>query len=303
MSIDFSLPLATLLRESTHEAHELVAKSPGAMVLLSGRSLVSAFEQALDRHATHPVLEPTYNPTLLARAPALASDISFLLQVPEASWKSHPVHVKLLQSAPLELTAYVNRIRELATSDDPTPLLAHSYVRYLGDLSGGQTIRRTLGKAYDLDEEGEQGLSFYAFKELRSSKSANQGEMKRIKEWFREGMNTAGERGVEVKGAVLDEANKAFDLNTALFTTIKTGAASQHSEVLEKSKEIPIVIEHAPQEEKSYPISQVIAVVAAVCLAHFILVTGGFTGDKGYQKLLAVEQWFSTFWGSVPHPE
>jgi len=37
MSVDFTLPLATLLRESTHEAHETVAKSPGATVMLSGR--------------------------------------------------------------------------------------------------------------------------------------------------------------------------------------------------------------------------------------------------------------------------
>lgn len=36
-TIDYSLPLATLLRESTHEAHELVAKSEGAKVLLSGQ--------------------------------------------------------------------------------------------------------------------------------------------------------------------------------------------------------------------------------------------------------------------------
>jgi len=259
-------------------------------------------EQALDQHATHPVLEPTYNPTLLARATALASDISFLLQVPEASWKTHPTHARLLQSPPPELTAYVARINELASSEDPTRLLAHSYVRYLGDLSGGQTIRRTLGKAYDLDEEAGQGLSFYAFKELRSAKTANQGEMKRIKEWFRAGMNTAGERGVEVKAAVLDEANKAFDLNTALFTTIKTDALENSEAAMEKSKELPIVTEHGPQE-KTYPISQVIAVVAAVCLAHFILVIGGFTGDRGYQKLLALEYWFSTLWESVPRPE
>lgn len=101
---------------------------------------------------------------------------------------------------PPPLIVYVARIRELADSADPTPLLAHSYVRYLGDLSGGQTIRRTLGKAYNLDETVGLGLAFYAFKELRSSKSANQGEMKRIKDWFREGMNTAGNSGVEVKG-------------------------------------------------------------------------------------------------------
>lgn len=35
-SIDYSKPLATLLREGTHEAHELVAKSEGAKLLLSG---------------------------------------------------------------------------------------------------------------------------------------------------------------------------------------------------------------------------------------------------------------------------
>lgn len=101
---------------------------------------------------------------------------------------------------PPQLTAYIARIEELSDSSDPTPLLAHSYVRYLGDLSGGQTIRRTLGKAYDLDEDVGLGLAFYAFKELRSAKPAGQGEMKRIKEWFREGMNTAGNLSVAVKG-------------------------------------------------------------------------------------------------------
>jgi heme oxygenase len=73
-------------------------------------------------------------------------------------------------------------------------------VRYLGDLSGGQTIRHTISKAYGLDENAGLGLSFYAFKSLMSQKPANQGEMKRIKEWFREGMNAAGNLSVDVKG-------------------------------------------------------------------------------------------------------
>lgn len=101
---------------------------------------------------------------------------------------------------PSALTAYVARINELANATDPSPLLAHSYVRYLGDLSGGQAIRHTLAKAYDLDEEEGDGIAFYAFKELRSSKLASQGEMKRIKEWFRDGMD-AGGRTVTVKGS------------------------------------------------------------------------------------------------------
>lgn len=160
----------------------------------------SALERALDKHATHPTLEPTYNPALLARAPSLAADISHLLDVDESSWKYHPIHRNLVASYPSPLSHYVQRIEELSNSDDPSPLLAHSYVRYLGDLSGGQTIRHTLAKAYDLDEAAGFGISFYGFKELRSSKPASQGEMKRIKDWFREGMNVAGEISVEVKG-------------------------------------------------------------------------------------------------------
>jgi heme oxygenase len=101
---------------------------------------------------------------------------------------------------PAPLIAYISRIEELANAEDPSPLLAHSYVRYLGDLSGGQTIRHTVSKAYDLDEASGLGLSFFAFKSLRSQNPANQGEMKRIKEWFREGLNTAGNLGVNVKG-------------------------------------------------------------------------------------------------------
>lgn len=163
-------------------------------------SLHSAFERALERHATHLTLEPTYNPALLARAPALSADIAHLLDVTEAAWKTHPIHEELVASPPAALKAYVSRIEFVAASTDPSALLAHSYVRYMGDLSGGQTIRHTLAKAYGLDEAAGEGVSFYAFKELRSAKAANQGEMKRIKEWFREGMNKAGEQGSVIKG-------------------------------------------------------------------------------------------------------
>jgi heme oxygenase len=235
--VDYSKPLATLLKERTLEIHDSVATSDGANLLTSGKlsreeytrylmmlwhvyelvllfvfyiskclSLLtcrfpsSALEKALESHATHPALEPTYNPTLLERAPSLAADISHLLDVDESSWKYHPIHINLMAAYPSPLSDYVQRIEELSNSSDPSALLAHSYVRYLGDLSGGQTIRHTLAKAYNLDEAAGFGLSFYKFKELRSSKVASQGEMKRIKDWFREGMNVAGERNFQLKG-------------------------------------------------------------------------------------------------------
>jgi heme oxygenase len=58
-----------------------------------------------------------------------------------------------------------------------------------------------VSKAYGLEEDGQEGkelgVSFYVFKELRGSKEASIGEMKRIKDWFRDGMNLAGERCVD----------------------------------------------------------------------------------------------------------
>jgi len=301
-SPDYSKPLATLLRESTHAAHERAETSSGAKLLLNGElprgvyarflmmlwHVYDTFEKALDRHSTHPALEPTYNPTLLARAPLLSSDISYLLQVDD--WQAHPIHQTLLESSPEPLLDYVERINELAEMNDPSPLLAHAYVRYLGDLSGGQSIRHTIAKAYDLDEASGLGVSFYGFKELRSSKPASQGEMKRIKEWFRAGMNTAGENcTLEAKAAIINEASQVFDLNSALFNLLGLEDTKEHNST---QVQVPLV-------DQSFPFSSVIAVITAVCLGHFLLVIGGFTGASGYQKLVAVEDWLRSIWQSI----
>ncbi|KAF8630923.1 hypothetical protein AX17_005280 [Amanita inopinata Kibby_2008] len=319
--IDYTQPLAALLRNSTLEVHDEVANMPGVKMLTRGelpkdayvqylmmlwhiyrsvtspstpwnsqksylrfptpRNKKSTLEQALEQHASHPALEPTHNPTLLARAPALSSDISQLLQVPELSWKSHPIHLELINDMPPPLSTYLNRIRTLAstppnptatpTSDSPTKLLAHSYVRYLGDLSGGQSIRYTLAKAYNLDASSGLGLSFYAFKELRSSKLANQGEMKRIKEWFRDGLNAAGNLGIDVKQSALSETKLAFDLNANLLKSILV--PSEVPPPSSKDKPIPFSQTTQEQQEpqtKSNSLSHAVILVAVFCLARFI---------------------------------
>ena len=146
------------------------------------------------------MLAPTHNPGLFARSANLAADISYILEVPESSWQSHPIHVALVNVQPPALSRYVGCIQELAASPNPSRLLAHAYVRYLGDLSGGQFIRRRICKAYGL-EEGVGGVSFYDFRTLTGSlESANAGEMKRIKEWYRDGMNAGVGDDKELKG-------------------------------------------------------------------------------------------------------
>lgn len=153
----------------------------------------SALEAALERHASHSVLEKTYNPTLLARAPRIESDIAYLLDIPENDWKSHPLHLTFQGAFPAGLAAYLSRIQAVSNGPRPERLLGHSYVRYLGDLSGGQEIRRQVAKAYGF--ESGQGTSFYSFSRLgEPGKEASVGDMARIKEWFRNGIDEgAGE--------------------------------------------------------------------------------------------------------------
>jgi heme oxygenase len=121
----------------------------------------------LDKHATDPALAPTYNPHLLGRKAPLSADISTLLGVSEVEWPAHPTHAALLAAPPPPLSAYTAHLHALSATQ-PALLLAHAYVRYLGDLSGGQVLRRRVAKAYALDADGA-GVEF----------------------WFREGIDAA----------------------------------------------------------------------------------------------------------------
>jgi heme oxygenase len=85
-------------------------------------------------------------------------------------------------------------------------LLAHAYVRYLGDLSGGQIIGGRIKRAYGL--KGKEGTAFYDFsaKGERSgfeSDPSGEGGKKRlmdIKDWYRRGMDDGVGEDKDLKG-------------------------------------------------------------------------------------------------------
>lgn len=104
-------------------------------------------------------------------------------------WHSHPIALAISSAPPKPLADCIERIRAAALSPDPSALLAHAYVRYLGDLSGGQIIRRRIAKAYDLDVVSGLGTEFYGFQKLGGGGVAGIGDMGHIKEWYRAGMN------------------------------------------------------------------------------------------------------------------
>ncbi|KIM89413.1 hypothetical protein PILCRDRAFT_95257 [Piloderma croceum F 1598] len=308
---NFSQPISIILREETSDAHVATEHSQGAGWLARGEldleeyvrflmmfwHIYDTLERALERHGSNPVLEPTYNPTLLSRASNLASDIAFFLQCPEATWQSHPAHTSLLLSRPQGFVEYITHLQALSDSADPSLLLAHTYVRYLGDLSGGQVIRRRVAKAYGIDLASGEGVKFYDFKSLDVNK---RGDIIRV---FDISITS-------FQAAMLKEANKAFELKLNLFCTFKppksprpTNKSSvfllgdpdsdidDNESILSRgTKNIPIEVVHGDgqPQERMVSLASVLSVVAAVCLAHFLLVTTGLTGTAWIEKLKSI---------------
>ncbi|KAF9060963.1 hypothetical protein BDP27DRAFT_1429490 [Rhodocollybia butyracea] len=58
--------------------------------------------------------------------------------------------------------------------------------------------------------------------------------------------------------------------------------------------EYPIIIEQNSSEQSSgYSVASVAAVILAGSIAHLALTLGGFTGQKGWDKLVMVQEWLA----------
>jgi heme oxygenase len=90
-------------------------------------------------------------------------------------------------------------------------LVAHAYVRYLGDLSGGQALRKVVGRGLGLS--GSEGLSFYDFPGIADPDG--------FKSRFRESLDGMA-LAPELENRVVTEARDAFGLNVTLFEAVAT---------------------------------------------------------------------------------
>lgn len=164
-------PLAQRLRDETRPLHTRSERAGLMPALLRGTlprpayaallrhllALYEPLEAALARHAGHPWLAGWPLDALCRRA-ALADDLALLtVPVTDASAAGGAAPAPLVPA----LQAMRARITELAGAPVPGLLLAHAYVRYLGDLSGGQIVARQVRAAYGL-APGE-GTRFYDF--------------------------------------------------------------------------------------------------------------------------------------------
>jgi heme oxygenase len=206
-----SVNLATMLREGTKKSHTMAENVGFIKCFLKGvvekqsyRRLVtnlyyvySAMEEEMERLKDHPIVSTIYYPEL-NRKKSLEQDLYFYYG---ANWREE---ISISSAG----EAYVQRIREIANTQ-PELLAAHSYTRYLGDLSGGQILKKIAQNAMNLQGDG---TAFYEFAEIPDEKE--------FKTKYRQALNDLPV-DQEMADKIVDEANAAFKMNMNMFNELE----------------------------------------------------------------------------------
>lgn len=203
-------PLSHRLRNETKEAHTTAEKS-GIMrdvlrgtvsleayvaLLVNLRALYRALEVQLDVHQHHAALAGV-NWNALKRTASLQADIASLAGARGDSL--------LLESATNE---YVKHLEQLGAKS-PALLFPHAYLRYLGDLYGGQIMKRILLQTFP--QFGGSAFSFYTFSDL--------GDAESFKISFRQAIDELPLVAVEAD-LIVAEAQRGYEFHAEIFTEL-----------------------------------------------------------------------------------
>lgn len=199
-----------IVRATTAERHSAAEHSSFMTDLMKGDLNAAAYTRLLAqyefiyealetvaaefRRAGHPLTQAFDHPGL-DRLDSIRADLRQL------AGEDH--ETELLPST----ARYADRIR--ATVDTPERFLAHHYLRYLGDLSGGQAVAALMARHYEVPSEG---LSMYRFPELPKPKV--------FKDQYRVLLDEAPFTQ-EQRDAFLEEAIAGFDLNAEVFADLE----------------------------------------------------------------------------------
>lgn len=205
--------LAEQLREGTTKSHSMAENVSFVKSFLGGvvdkksyRKLVAnlyfvyiAIEEQMLNNKDNPFIRPIYF-TELNRAASLEED---LLYYYGQNWK--------IEIIPSEATqTYVRRIHEVGINQ-PELLIAHAYTRYMGDLSGGQILKKIAKNAMNLS--GNQGTSFYDF--------PNIADENLFKKNYRNQLDAIPIDQSQISD-IIAEANIAFALNMKMFQELNS---------------------------------------------------------------------------------
>ncbi|MCU0547501.1 MAG: biliverdin-producing heme oxygenase [Oscillatoriaceae cyanobacterium Prado104] len=196
--------LAAKLRSGTQQAHSnaehtefmsrfvkgAIDKNTIGKLLGNLYCVYSQLEAELECHQAHPVVGNLYFPELNRRE-NLEKDLAVLYG---DNWQS-----KVFPT--LNAQAYISRIREVSAAQ-PELLIAHAYTRYMGDLSGGQALKKIAKGVLGLRED--ECINFYEFTQIE--------DLNQFKGKYRDALNNLILDSF-LADRIVEEANIAFGLN------------------------------------------------------------------------------------------
>ncbi|NXY50713.1 HMOX2 oxygenase, partial [Ceuthmochares aereus] len=202
--------LSELLKEGTKESHDRAENTQFVKDFLKGRIkkelfklatvalyfTYSALEEEIDHNKDNPAFAPLYFPLELHRREALVKDLQYFYG---EDWKEKIQCSEATQH-------YVDRIHHVG-QHEPELLVAHAYTRYMGDLSGGQVLKKVAQRALKLPST-EEGIQFYVFDNVSNAQQ--------FKQLYRARMN-ALDLDKNTKDRIVEEANRAFRFNMQVF--------------------------------------------------------------------------------------
>ncbi len=208
-----SLPLSAAMREGSRVEHELAEDSRFISELLAGRvdrqgyaeyllrlrTVYATMETVIRARLDDPAVAAVHDPAL-ERLDALDADLDHWLPGGPRTTSSPAA------------AAYGKRLE--AAGAWGGLLAAHHYTRYLGDLSGGQAIGRSLDRTFGL---GGRGIAFYDFPAIPKPKVYKDG--------YRARLDALGLDAAETD-LVVREVQVAFRLNRAVFAELADSLAA-----------------------------------------------------------------------------
>lgn len=203
METTIPAPLSKALHDSTMVAHEKAEHATFITRLMNGEGtahgLVALLRQSL------PVYEALEDECRkIGPDPRIAAILDPQLDRTESLRADLETHAQAGRTYDLILPATRAYVAELrAYSGNAAALIGHHYVRYLGDLSGGQIIKTMVRRHYGLEE----GLAFYEF---------DLPKPKVYKDNYRDALNSLP-LSEQDRQEALDAATRAFELNHQIF--------------------------------------------------------------------------------------
>lgn len=207
-----NLPLTKRLYEETKSAHAQIESMPFILNLRDQKLSQNEYTQYLaDLKHVYAALEDGLRKNLeIPAIKALYDDKLSRTKMLDADLKSFQAEGAI----PTDASQDYARHLEALSGQTPLLLLAHAYLRYMGDLSGGRMMKKSVEQLFPGDH-----TAFYNFDELLGEKALGAKFVEYKNAW--KGRLDGFHFSAEEQSALIEEAQKGFEYAGRMFNSYR----------------------------------------------------------------------------------